>query len=218
MKRHILIASLTLPVILLLTGCVSSSAEPVETMPEVTPTSNYTPPVETITVPDLNQTNAKDAGVTLTTASLNYEYNAGEDSVWDSSNWIVQNQSPVAGTAVPSGTVVTLYVTKLEPAVAPPAEGSEPLYETSPELITPSGIDFGYATVACDNAGLSAYPYGFNAHWFLGVMGEEVQGDSYFIKASVDITNEYNAEAERVVECKVTGTPDAPVVEYFQIL
>ncbi len=82
---------------------------------------------------------------------------------------------------------------------------------------TDGGVTFGVATVACDHAGEALYPYGWDAHWIMGKIGEEITANSYFVKASVDVTNEFDAKEELVVECTVTGSEAEPEVTAIDV-
>lgn len=71
-----------------------------------------------------------------------------------------------------------------------PAPPNEPLVTVAPDRdTTDAGLNLGTASVACGNAGKAAFPSGWDAHWTLGFIGEEISADSYFPKASVDVTN-----------------------------
>lgn len=101
-----------------------------------------------------------------------------------------------------------------EPAVAP----TEPVEDaTQPADTTASGMTAGRAKVACERYAESAYPYGFDPHWILGLIASRAEGDAWFLKADVDVTNEFGAERSTVVECTVSGTDSAPNIDQFEV-
>ena len=70
--------------------------------------------------------------------------------------------------------------------------------------------------VAAEDYGEEMYPYGFELHYIMGKIAEELYDDNtWFLKAECTITNEYNAEYESVCEIKVTGTTDSPQIAEF---
>lgn len=80
-------------------------------------------------------------------------------------------------------------------------------------------LDLTAAWFACRDYGKSKYPYGFTVHYIMGVIAEEAEdSDTWFLKATCDVTNEYGATArDRVVECRVTGTTNNPQVIDFTV-
>lgn len=79
-------------------------------------------------------------------------------------------------------------------------------------------LSTGAALVAVQNYGEALYPYGFDLHSFFGVIAQEMEDENtWFLKATCDVTNEYGAEAEFTCEALVTGTSDAPEVISFEI-
>lgn len=66
--------------------------------------------------------------------------------------------------------------------------------------------------------GQSQYIYGFDLHTIVGVLAEEAEDENtWFLKAKVTITNEYNAEADMTCEARVTGTDANPQVVDFSV-
>lgn len=71
---------------------------------------------------------------------------------------------------------------------------------------------------AVDEYGQSQYIYGFDLHTILGVLAEEAEDENtWYLKAEVTITNEYNAEVEMTCEARVTGTDANPKVIDFSV-
>lgn len=62
------------------------------------------------------------------------------------------------------------------------------------------------------------YIYGFDLHYIMGVLAEKaVDEDTWFLKAKVTVTNEYNADAELTCEAYVTGTDANPKIVDFTV-
>lgn len=75
-----------------------------------------------------------------------------------------------------------------------------------------------YAWQAVSDYGEIQYPYGFKLHSIMGVLAEEAQDENtWYLKATCTITNEYNAEYEAECEAVVTGTKDSPTVTSFAV-
>jgi hypothetical protein len=144
----------------------------------------------------------------LRDAGFKVEWDAGEDDVWMASNWTVDGQDPAAGERAEDGATITLAVSKPaapEPTAAPaPAEAS-----------TSTGLTETYAISACQQYGDANFTYGWDAHWVLGKLANEIQADQWFLKVEADVTNAYGADAAMNVECFVSGTNDAPIVTAF---
>ncbi|MBT1174671.1 PASTA domain-containing protein [Bifidobacterium sp. LC6] len=76
------------------------------------------------------------------------------------------------------------------------------------------------ALAACRAYGKQQYPYGFKTHDIAGVLQDFTPSDdnTWFYKATVDVTNEYGATAKGMnYECYVTGTTDNPQVSEFNV-
>ena len=72
--------------------------------------------------------------------------------------------------------------------------------------------------IAAENYGEELYPYGFELHYFLGKIAEEMQDDtSWFLKAECTVTNEYGAEVDGTCEAVVGGTTDSPEIISFTV-
>ena len=71
---------------------------------------------------------------------------------------------------------------------------------------------------AVEAYGETQYPYGFKLHWIMGQLAEEAKDENtWFLKATATITNEYGAELETVCEADVTGTTTSPEVINFYV-
>ncbi len=76
------------------------------------------------------------------------------------------------------------------------------------------------ALAACRAYGKQQYPYGFKTHDIAGVIQDFTPSDdnTWFYKATVDVTNEYGATAKGLnYECYVTGTTENPQVSGFNV-
>lgn len=70
---------------------------------------------------------------------------------------------------------------------------------------------------AINEYGRTLYPYGFNVKEFNGYTVKAKDENTWFIKATAKITNEYNAKTEIEFEAYVSGTNDNPEVIEFNI-
>ena len=75
------------------------------------------------------------------------------------------------------------------------------------------------AWTAVKSYGKQQYPYGFKLHDIMGVLAETAQDENtWFLKATCDVTNEYGAKAKDLVcEAEVAGTKDSPEVISFTV-
>jgi beta-lactam-binding protein with PASTA domain len=176
--------------VLMLTGCASAAkTDPAPSRSVEAAESSA------VVVPAVVGNDGKTAKNSLKAAGLDVKFDAGEESVWAASNWTVDEQMPAAGESVAKGSIVTLKVSK--PQVAAPAP--------NPNDVTPSGLD-----------GKAQSPYGWNADFLLDGT-HTVAGDTIVLKAGVSITNAYNAEGRFTVDCTVSGTNEAPVIDSFLV-
>ncbi|ROS46177.1 PASTA domain-containing protein [Curtobacterium sp. PhB78] len=176
-----------------------------------------------ISVPDVSGLAGDKAKKNITDAGLAVKWDAGDESVWVASNWMVLEQSPKAGTRAAKDATVTLKVepkaeeTATPTSTAPPeqTESAEPAAPAQAANTTPSGLDFGWASTACQQYGEQEFPYGFKGHTLIGLLAQEVRGDEIYLKFEADITNGFGAERKANVECSVGGTNGSPNVTYF---
>ena len=127
------------------------------------------------------------------------------------SNWWITKQGTKPGTMVSKGATIKLTVSKTNPSPAPSAS------PTASEFSTASGLDVGFAWQACEDYGAANYPFGFDLHFLIGQIAQQIDPttDSWYLKAQVTITNAYNAKYETVAECTVHGTNKAPELTSF---
>lgn len=202
---------------LLVAGC-SASADGV-----TDPTAPVTPAVTEPAVaaaPDVIGQGLKEARNALEAAGFTVvAIDSLEDrSILMESNWVVTDQAT-------DGDTVNLGAKKStdgQPDVVVPEPVAEATTEPAAEPTaasvdgTPSGMTFGMATVVCDRAGDANFTYGFDASWTWGGT-HVVEGDTMFLKAEVDIENAFGNESEATVECRVSGTEAAPVLDSFEV-
>lgn len=86
------------------------------------------------------------------------------------------------------------------------------------EAALSSKLSAGYAWTAAADYGKAEYPYGFKLHYMAGQLAQEaVDEDTWYLKATCTVTNEYNATREMECEAKVTGTDSNPEVIEFNV-
>lgn len=159
---------------------------------------------------------AKDAKTALAADGYTADINGGAIYGGDSP---VTAQSPEGGTELePYGQHI--FLTVEDPNAESDSTASaqpEPSETTEPEKATTGGLTETYAMTACDQYGEQQFPYGYDAHWVIGVLANEYQPDTdeWYFKVEADVTNEYNAKQTVNIECYVTGTEDAPIVNDF---
>jgi hypothetical protein len=187
---------------------------------ETTAAATTTPssaPRDSVEVPDVAGLAGDEAESALEEAGFVVRYEAGDESVVVASNWKVVSQVPARGTASSKGDTVTLTV-ELETVLTPTPSDEAAAPSAAPPAAantTPSGLDFGWASTACQQRGDQEFPYGFKGHTIVGLLAQEVQGDEIYMKFEADITNGFGAERKANVECSVGGTNGAPQVTYF---
>lgn len=170
-----------------------------------------------ITVPDLTGQTGDVAKKSLEDLGLEVQWDGGEKSVILPDNWTVDSTDPAAGTALEKGATVTVKVSKTQ-ASSSASPTTDATGASSDAPATPNVPSYGAATVACENVGDAQYPYGFKGHWLVGGIADSVEGSSRFIKATATVENAYgNKMKDLVVECTVSGTEDAPVVDSFNV-
>ena len=75
-----------------------------------------------------------------------------------------------------------------------------------------------YAWSAAESYGKREYPSGFELHYLLGMLAQTPRdADTWFLKATCTVTNEYGAKRKLVAEIKVTGTTEQPEIIYFKV-
>ena len=169
-------------------------------------------------VPDVTSMAGDEAQDAIEEAGFEIEFDAGDDSVWMASNWTVMSQDPAAGSKAEDGALVTLVVGK------PAAEETEP--EPEEEVVpapapapvveaTSMGLTGSTAQDTCDLAGEIQFPYGYDPHWFVGLITAEIVNDQWFFKVETSVTNEYDAERDVVIECTVSGSEDVPALASY---
>lgn len=80
-----------------------------------------------------------------------------------------------------------------------------------------SKLDTTTAWNAVTAYGKTVYPYGFKIDYYSGYTAEPKDENTWFLKATAKVTNEYNAKMDIVFEAYVTGSNDNPEVTEFNI-
>lgn len=119
----------------------------------------------------------------------------------------------VTAEAEPAPTVtVTETVT---PEAAAPAE-TQAATESSSDDATSGGVDYGVATVACDNAldqSAATSGYKWNGDPIIGMIdGRVTESDTYFAKYTGKLKNAAGGKINVTVECEVGGTDTVPII------
>lgn len=71
---------------------------------------------------------------------------------------------------------------------------------------------------AAQNYGKQQYPYGFKLHYLVGRLAESPADDNtWFLKATCTVENQYGNKYDATCEAKVTGTSDNPRVISFNV-
>ena len=92
-------------------------------------------------------------------------------------------------------------------------ENQKNMEEQLSETLSPS-----YALAALEQYGQDVYPYGFKIHMLTGRLGETaLDEDTWFMKYTCQVENEYGNKVEMTCEGKITGTNDNPKVYDFLV-
>jgi len=169
--------------------------------PDTSATPSATPTAAALTIPDVTGKPGDEARTALTDVGLKVEFDGGDQTVIAASNWTVDSQQPAAGSTVDEGATVTLKVTKPTPTATPDAN------------TTSDGLTVGAALVACNQSGDDEFPYGFKLSVFSAT--SRVVADKWVISGEAKVENAYGNKRKMQVMCRVSGTDDSPVVEYF---
>lgn len=82
---------------------------------------------------------------------------------------------------------------------------------------TDAGLTKETARDMCEYAGKYEFPYGFQPRWIVGVYGETVSANDWFIKTDVRIENEFGNKLDAIMECRVGGTDSNPELLGFNV-
>lgn len=81
-----------------------------------------------------------------------------------------------------------------------------------------SKLDPSSAWQAVEKYGDMQYPYGFKLHWMMGQLAQEPKDENtWFLKATVTVKNQYGTKLDTVCEAYVSGTTDNPQVTEFLV-
>lgn len=154
--------------------------------------------------PDVTGQRLDQARSALEGAGLEVEVESGGlFGVVDDTGWEVCDQSPKAGS---TASKVKVFVERSCTDGTPSTDDAK---------TTSAGLTATSAQAACNRRGMTEFPYGFDGHWILGKLAEEILDDRWFLKLEATVVNEFGAEREMNVECFVGGTDASPAVERF---
>ncbi|MCC3401070.1 hypothetical protein [Eubacterium callanderi] len=89
---------------------------------------------------------------------------------------------------------------------------------TAAKTALESKLDPNYAWEAVEKYGDIQYPYGFKLHWIMGKLAQEPKDENtWFLKATVTVKNQYGTKLDGVCEAYVSGTTDNPQVTGFTV-
>ena len=89
---------------------------------------------------------------------------------------------------------------------------------TAAKTALESTLDPNYAWEAVEKYGDIQYPYGFKLHWIMGKLAQEPKDENtWFLKATVTVKNQYGTKLDGVCEAYVSGTTDNPQVTGFTV-
>lgn len=222
-RRWFVVTAIVIAVILLAQMCgggnSSSSTNPTASSSPTTEsapaTATPSPTTIAILMPDLTGMKAdaarealKAAGITSVATMTDA---AGEESVWDASNWSIVSQEPAAGTEVQASTPITLTVNhdSKDEAEARAKESGE---------MNSQGLKAATASYVCGETWEKVVQKEFpnlkvKARNIVGVKVNELGSDDrFFVKTTLKV-----GEAEYTVECYVGGTDDDPELEPGQM-
>lgn len=74
------------------------------------------------------------------------------------------------------------------------------------------------AWTAVQRCGYESYPEGFDVHYIVGSLAEDVLDENtWYLKANCDVTTEYGEELEAICEATVTASEEGPRVTSFLV-
>ena len=77
-------------------------------------------------------------------------------------------------------------------------------------------LDPAHAWQAVESFGQSQYPYGFELHYIVSKLAQEASDENtWFLKATCDVTNELGEKQELTCESYVSGTTESPEIIDF---
>lgn len=195
--------------------------------------SNLVNPAEKIAVPDVSGLTAVEAKAKLEDAGLRASveqegrFSAGGD------RFDAVDTDPAAGEEVSAGSKVILNVAEAterleaEQAAADEAAAKEKAEREAErakaeEEARAKAAESAAQPLSEDNArpycldyADNSFPYGIKVHYMMGVLAEKETDTGWFMKYEATITNEFGAKRDANIECHMSGTNGAPVMDDF---
>lgn len=183
--------------------------------PDSAPDAAGTPAAEDLSaVPDVAGMPADEARDAISDAGFIARLDGGEEVVVNASNWDAVDTTPAAGAEIKAGETVTINVVRAEERLAEEREATQRAAEERAN----GPIGATEAQGFCSLYAEEQLPYGVDMHWIMGKLAEEETENGWFLKVEADVTNEYGAEQSGMnIECHVSGTNNAPVMDEFLV-
>lgn len=141
---------------------------------------------------------------------------SGSDATAASGSYADPSPAPTVTVTAEAEPAPTVTVTETAtPEAAAPAE-TQASTDSSSDDTTSGGVDYGVATVACDNAldqSAATSGYKWNGDPIIGMIdGRVTDSDTYLAKYTGKLKNAAGGKINVTVECEVGGTDTAPVI------
>lgn len=191
-------------------------------------------PAPTVAIPDVAGMPAEDAKSALSDLGFKTEFDGGEDAIVISgADWDATGTDPAAGGEAREGARITIFVVeatarlaaeqeakeqaKAEEAAAREAERAKAAEEAAAAAAVLAAEPANYSTAQqlCDAFATVEFPYGVKMHWIAERYAADQTETGWFLKVGATVTNAFNAERKFNVECHVSGTNGAPVMDDF---
>lgn len=170
--------------------------------------------VETAAIPDVAGMPGDEARDAISDAGFTPVFEGGDEAVVKGSNWDAVDTDPAAGIDAEIGSTVTINVVRAAERLA--EEQAE--VEAANEERENGPVGATEAQAFCSTYAEDQLPYGVDMHWVLGKLAEEETDTGWFLKVEADVTNQYGAEESGMnIECHVSGTNSAPVMDEFLV-
>lgn len=194
---------------------------------------NLVNPAPKIEVPDLLGKPAAEATDELRELGFTVTLKNGDQSVFQGDDYDVESSDPAAGSEAREGSKITLYVVEATERLAAEAAEAERVkleeqakkeaeLAAQKEANEAKAAEYAAAPVSqevsqmlCDLYAENEFPYGVKMHWIMERYADTQTESGWFLKVGATVTNAFNAERKYNVECHVSGTNGAPVMDDF---
>lgn len=174
------------------------------------------PAIATVAVPDVAGLPADEARAALADAGFAVTFDAGDEAVFDATNWAAVSTTPQSGTDAEEASEVTVTVERSEEWLAEEAAKQKEAEEHAAVRAPDAPIHSSSAHAFCEEYAIAQFPYGIKFHRLAQVFADEKTDTGWYYKLGADITNEFGAKAkDRNIECHMSGTNEAPVMDNF---